>query len=112
LTSYIAPKLPNRVLPVTRGTDRVFSIRRRDPVNGDPMEWQAQVFVDIDLVRNETPTRIQAVIAADLATIRIESTIADQLRTGTTWRAVMSQPGNPTLETPLLVGTFERNDGK
>lgn len=70
------------------------------------------MFVDIDLVRGDPPTRVEATVNSDLATVRIESSIADLVRTGTTWRAVMSQPGSPTLETPLLVGTFERNDGK
>lgn len=108
---YIAAKLPNRVLPVTKGTDRVFSIRRRSPVDGSPMNWGAQVFVDIDISKT-SPTRVQASVAADIATVRLESTVCDQVKTGTTWRAVMSVAGTPTLETPLLVGTFERNDGR
>jgi hypothetical protein len=30
----------------------------------------------------------------------------------TTWQIIMSQAGAPTLETPLMVGTFDRQDGK
>jgi hypothetical protein len=68
------------------------------------------VFVDIDIDKT-SPTRIAATVVSDLATVRIESTVGDQVKTGTTWRAVMSA-GNPSLETALLVGTFERNDGR
>lgn len=110
MPDYIAPKLPNRVLPVTKGTDRLFSIRRRDP-EGDPQDWDCDVFIDIDIDKT-APTRIPAQVIDDLAVIRIESNVADQCKNGMTWRAVMSQPGNPSLETPLLVGIFERNDGK
>lgn len=111
MTDYLAAKLPNRVLPVTKGTDRVFSIRRRDPSTGAPLNWSAQIFVDIDIDKT-APTRIAATIVNDLATVRIESTVCDLVKTGTTFRAVLSQAGTPTLETPLLVGTFERNDGR
>jgi len=109
--SYVAPRLPNRVLPVTKGTDRMFSIRRRNSA-GQPQNWDCAVYVDIDIDR-ASPTRITASVVGDLATVRIESSIADQCRTGMTWRAVMSQPAvGQSLETALLVGTFERNDGK
>ena len=110
MTSYITAKLPNRVLPVVKGTDRQFSIRRRDPDTGDPVDWDADVFVDID-INKTSPTRVEATVVDDLATVRIESTVCDQVKTGTTWRAVMSA-GEPSLETAILVGTFERNDGR
>jgi hypothetical protein len=110
VTDYIAAKLPNRVIPVVKGTDRQFSIRRRDPATGNPVNWNANVFVDID-INKSSPTRVAATVLNDLATVRIESTVCDQVKTGTAWRAVMSA-GNPSLETALLVGTFERNDGR
>lgn len=110
MTNYIAPKLINRVLPITKGTDRVFSIRRRD-VNGDPVDWNCSVFIDIDISKTN-PTRVQATVTYDLATVRIDQTITDLCKTNTTWRAIMSEPGNPSVETALLVGIFERNDGK
>lgn len=111
MADYIAAKLPNRVLPVVKGTDRQFSIRRRDPDTGDPVDWDADVFVDID-INKTNPTRVEATVVDDLATVRIESTVCDQVKTGTTWRAVMSASGEPSLETAILVGMFERNDGR
>lgn len=107
---YIAPRLPNRILPITKGTDRVFTIRRKDAY-GNSQNWDCDIFIDIDIDKT-SPTRIAATVADDLAEIRIESSVCDQCKNSTTWRAVMSLPGSPTLETALLVGTFERNDGK
>lgn len=113
MADYIAPKLPNRVIPVTKGTDRLFTIRRRNE-QGQPQDWDCEVFIDID-INKASPTRIAATIDQDLAAVRIESTVADQCRAGTTWRVVMAQAGDtdsPTVETALLIGIFERNDGK
>lgn len=110
MSSYIAPKLPNRLLPVTKGTDRVISIQRLDG-DGIPQHWNCNVFIDIDIDKT-SPTRIVGEVTDDVAVIRIESIIADQCKNSTTWRAVMSEAGDPTLETPLMVGLFERNDGK
>jgi hypothetical protein len=69
------------------------------------------VFIDIDIDKT-LPTRVDAVVDASLAVIRLESDVCDQVKTGTTWRIGMSEPDTPTLETPILVGVFERNDGK
>jgi hypothetical protein len=108
VTDYIAAKLPNRVLPVTKGADRVFSVRRRSPEDGSPEDWDADLFFDADIDK-VNPTRVEAVVVDDIATVRLESTLCDQVKTGTAWRVLMSVDG---LETPLLVGTFERNDGR
>lgn len=110
MSNYIAPKLPNRLLPITKGTDRVISIQRLDG-NGLAQAWDCDVFMDIDIDKS-APTRIAATVDGSIAVIRIESSVGDLCKNTTTWRAVMSQPGDPTLETPLLVGLFERNDGK
>lgn len=110
MTDYLTPKLPARIIPVTRGTDRVFTLRRRNAA-GEVVDWDSEVYVDIDIDR-AAPTRVTAVVAGSAAVIRIESTVGDQTKTGTTWRAVRSAAGDPSTETPLLVGIFERNDGK
>lgn len=110
MVDYIAPKLPNRVIPVTKGTDRLFTVRRRN-AQAQAQDWNCNIYIDIDIDRT-APTRIAATVVADLATVRIESTVSDLCKSGTTWRVVMSQAGSPTIETPLLIGTFERNDGK
>ena len=112
MANYIAPKLSSYVIPVTRGTDRVFSIKRKT-AKGVPQNWDCQVYMDIDIDKT-SPTRIAASVANDVAVVRIESDVADQCKNGVTWRVVMSQssPGAPTLETALLIGVIERNDGQ
>lgn len=113
MAEYLNAKLPQRVIVVTKECDRMFSIRRRDPITGDPVDWgvDVEVYIKIDIDRN-TPTRVTGTVSGSLATIRMESTILDSVKKGTTWRVIMSQPGTPRLETPIMVGVFERNDGK
>lgn len=109
MTDYVTPKLPNRVIAVTRGADAVFTCRRR--AAGTLIDWDATLFISIDIDK-AAPTRIDAEVTGPNAVVRIESTVADQTRTGMTWQVLVSQASSPTLETPVLVGTFERNDGK
>lgn len=113
MAEYVNPKLPNRVIVVTRECDRSISIRRRDPVSHAPVDWgvDSEVYIKIDIDRN-SPTRVSGTVSGSLATIRMESTVLDQVRNGTTWRVIWSQAGTPRYETAVMVGTFERNDGK
>jgi hypothetical protein len=113
MADYINTKLPNRVIAITKGSDRVFAIRRRDPVDGDPVDWgvDVDVYIKVDVDRT-APTHVAGTVDGSVATIRMESSLLDTVRSGTTWRVIMSQPGVPRLETAVLVGTFERNDGK
>lgn len=108
---YITPKLPNRIITITRNADRVITIRRRDPVTAAAVNWDAQLHMKID-VDPATVADIPATVEGSLATVRMESDLLDTLRKGTTWRLIMSQGSNPSLETPVMVGIFERNDGK
>jgi len=110
ITDYLTPRLENKKIPLTKNCDRVFAISRKDSV-GDPVDWDAEIYMLIDIDR-ASPTQVDAVVVDELATIRVEADVADLCRTGTTWRVVMQQDTDPTTETPLLVGTFERNDGK
>lgn len=111
MPEYVNAKLPSRVIAITRGSDRVFSVRRRDPVSGDPVAWGAEVYILVDVSRSVTE-RVDAVVDGAVATIRMQSDLLDEVRSGSTWRVVMSQPGSPSVETAVMVGVFERNDGK
>lgn len=95
---------PRRTILITRGADRVITVRRRNA------NWDATVAMYVDTDTNY-PTQIPATINGDAATIRLESTLLDTIRDGTTWRVIMSQAGSPTLETAVMVGTFKRADG-
>lgn len=110
MADYVTPKLPNRVIPLTRGCDVVVGLRRKDEA-GDPVNWGATVYMLIDIDR-VSPTQVDASVVDDLATIKVESDLADQCRRGTTWRIVRSDSSDPSLETALMVGSFERNDGR
>lgn len=110
MASYVTPKLPNRVIPLTKDCDRSVALRRKDDL-GDPVAWGADVYILIDIDR-ANPTKVDASVVGAVATIKIEAATANLCRSGTTWRVVMSQAGSPTNEVPLMVGTFERNDGK
>lgn len=113
MAEYINAKLPNRVIVVTKECDRTISVRRRDPVTHLPVDWgvDTEVYIKIDIDR-ASPTRVSGVVDGSLATIRMESSILDNVRNGTTWRVIMSQPSTPRYETAVMVGVFERNDGK
>lgn len=109
MADYLVPKLRNRIIPLTRDCDRIFSLRRKNNL-GEPIDWDSQAYILID--HRGKHVRIDAVVEGDLATFRIESDLANQLKTGTTWRVVREQADDPTRETALMVGTFERNDGE
>jgi hypothetical protein len=100
---------PNRVIVITRDTDRVITVRRRNS-SGTVIDWNAQVYMRIDRDRL-TPTQVNATVDGPVATIRLESTLLDAVRDGTAWRVIMSQSGSPSLESAVMVGTFKRNDG-
>lgn len=108
MADYLAPKLSSKVIPLVRDCDRLITLRRKDS-SGDPADWDGQVSMLID--RRGYPEQIDAVLAGPHATIRIEANSANQCKTGGTWRIIWSRDGSPSFEIPLMVGTFERNDG-
>lgn len=110
MPDYVYEKLPNRVIPLTKDCDRVIGLSRKDE-NGDPVDWGADIYMLIDIDRN-SPTQIDGTVIGENATIRIESEVANLCRSGTTWRIVLSEGTIPSNEVPLMVGKFERNDGK
>ena len=109
--TYVNAKLPNHTIVVTKDCDRTLTVRRRHPTTGDAVNWGAAVYILVDVDRNN-PTRVEGTVDNSLATIRMESSLLNLVRNGTTWRVVMSQTGAPSLETAVMVGAFERNDGK
>jgi hypothetical protein len=110
MTDYIGDDLVPTVMRVTKGADRKFRLRRHD-IDDNPVDWDAEVWVSIDIDKT-SPTRVDATVAGELADLQIESEVLDQVRNSTTWQVIMSEAGTPTLEIPLLVGYFERQDGK
>lgn len=107
MTEYIGAPPQEKLIPVTRGCDRLFSIQRTQ--DGDPVNFdngtQVYMWVDID---KSNPTKVDATVSGSTAAFAIQSTVLDLVRTGTRWRIVLDV-GN--TEIPLLVGRFERHDG-
>lgn len=111
MTDYIGKPPAVKTIPVTRGTDVSFTLRRKD-TDGNPVDWDSDVYVDIDIDRKTPTERVQASVTGSDAHVRIESDMADDLTRISEWRAVRSVPGDPSLERPLVVGGFERFDGR
>lgn len=97
-----------RVIPVTLGADKRYTLRRRN-TDGDPVDWDAVVYVNVQVNPVE---RVDADVTGADAVVDLESDLLDRVKNSTTWQAMASFPGSPTNEVPIAVGTFERNDGK
>jgi hypothetical protein len=110
MTDYIGDELTPTVMRVSKGADRKFTLRRHD-TDDAPVDWDADIYISID-VDKAAPTRVDAVVTGETADLQIEAEVLDLVKNSTTWQVIMSQAGTPTLETPLLVGTFDRQDGK
>lgn len=97
-----------RVIPVTKGADKRYTLRRRNS-SGDPVDWDADVYVNVQLA---TPVKVDCTVTGPDALFDLEAEVADQVKSSTTWQAIASFPGSPSSEVPIAVGTFERWDGK
>lgn len=104
MAGYTGPIPSSMIIPVTRGCDAGFSIRRVDE-NGDPQDWDSaiKIVVGIDALN---PTEISCLVNGPLATILIPSTVADLAKNVTMWQLI----ADGDIDTPLLVGRFERHD--
>ena len=105
--TYIGSPPAERIIPVTRGCDKLFTIQRiqDDAPTNFAAGTTVYMWVDID---KTAPTKVDATVSGSTAAFAIQSTTLDQCRTGTRWRIVLDVGD---VEIPLLVGTFERHDG-
>lgn len=107
MTDYLVPPPASGVIPVTKGCDRAFTIQRVNstgtPVSFDP---GVEVYIWVDL--EPTPVKVNAVVSGATASFVLQSTVCDLVKNNGKWRAVLD---SGDLETPLLVGRFERRDG-
>lgn len=108
ITYLVAPP-PEYLVPVTRGADLDFTLRRVDG-SGNSQNWDADLYIDIDIDKT-APTRVHAVVTNELAVFHLESATLDLTKTAMKWRTIASISGTPTDEIAVAVGTFERHDG-
>lgn len=105
MTNYTNPVPPFRVIPVTKGCDSAFSVRRTDG-NGAPVDWDSAIKLSVD-VDKTAPTVIDCPVTGPLVSVVIPKAVADLVKGSTTWQLVRDDD----LDTPLMVGNFERHDG-
>jgi hypothetical protein len=103
----LVPPPESGVIPVTKGCDRAFTIQRVNEA-GSPVSFDAGVEVYIWVDVDPTPIKVNAVVSGSNASFTIQSAVCDVVKNNTRWRAVLD---SGDLETPLLVGRFERRDG-
>lgn len=107
--TYLVPPPPEYLIPVTKGADLDFTLRRVDG-SANPQNWSASLHMSIDIDKL-APTSVNAVVTNALAVFHIESAVLDQTKNGMRWRVIVSIAGTPTDEIAIAVGTFERHDG-
>ncbi len=105
--TYIGNPPAERIIPVTRGCDRLFTIQRIQDGTATNFAGGTTVYMWIDIDKT-APTKVDATVSGSQAAFAIASTVLDQCRTGTRWRIVLDQGDT---EIPLMVGRFERYDG-
>jgi hypothetical protein len=101
----------DRVIRITKDCDRIVNFRLID-ADGNPKIWgtQRSVYIEIDVSKTQS-ARVDATIITDLATVRLESDVLNQVGNNSGWRAIISDAAlSPSLETPICIGTFERHD--
>lgn len=106
-------------LPISWHGDLVVDFENHDPDDAaleppvwTPVDYEAGVTAYLDVQTKPTPQRFTGVITGTHAVIRIESEVADTLKNGTCWVFLVSYPGSPTTEVPVVNGVIERHDGK
>jgi hypothetical protein len=108
VSDYICAPPAERVIPVTRGCDRSFTIQRLNS-GGTAVNFDAgssvYMWIDVDRV---APTKVDAAVSGSNAAFTLDYTLCDLVKTGTRWRVVLKIGSS---ELPLLVGKFERYDG-
>ena len=107
MTDYLVPPPQSGVIPVTKGCDRAFTIQRVG-TTGTPVDFPAGVTVYMWVDVDPSPIKVDAVVSGSTAAFVLQSTVCDLVKNGGKWRAVLD---SGDLETPLLVGRFERRDG-
>lgn len=105
--TYIGSPPAERLMPMTRGCDKLFTVQRTQ--SGSPTAFDAgtTVYIYLDIDR-ANPTKVDAVVSGSTAAFNIPSTTCDLARSGTKFRIVLDYG---TVEIPLIVGKVERHDG-
>ncbi|WP_280465224.1 DUF7264 domain-containing protein [Nocardia brasiliensis] len=107
---------PVHTLPVSWHGDLIVDFQNVDPdsvdpENPDPLNYDAGVTAYLDIKTSPTPQRFTATIVDSIASIRVESTVADAFAKKTKWAFILSYPGTPSTEIVVANGEIARYDG-
>lgn len=105
---------PTADLPLSLGRDVILTFRNKVP-GSDPasyVDYPAGVSVTLVIGKGASEISGAATISGSDATCRIESTLADGVRTGTLWRVVVSKTDGAFVDDEVpLNGKVVRSDG-
>lgn len=108
MTNLFEPP-PKYTLPLSKGGDLVVDFRN-DPNNDeDYVDYDSGVTVTL-IVETDPALEVEADITGHHAVVKIESTVADTIPTGTVWRLIHSSPTDPSTETVAAYGKVKRFD--
>lgn len=99
-------------LPLSKGGDLLVGFRYMPKVNGEYAESNYPTGSSVELVieTDDDPIVAQAEIEGSLATVWVDKAVADTVKKGKLWRAVVSYSSG--LDQVMANGTVTRNDGK
>jgi hypothetical protein len=101
----------NQVFQVTRGCGISFSVTLTDKNTGNPVDFSAAVYIDVDVPSAANPTRTQAAsISGNIANMVVPFVVCDQVTNNTNWRLAQSNGADDPAPQALMTGTFSRND--
>lgn len=108
MTDYLIAPPAEYIIPVTRGADRAFTVSRTDD-QGDPVDYGegSTVYMLVD-IPDDDPVQVDAEVVGPDAAFVVDYTVLDLVRNRGKWRIIWSVND---VETPLIVGKFERHDG-
>lgn len=106
MSDYLAPPPVSKIISVTKGCDRSFSLQRVG-TDGQPISFDSgsTVYLWVDIA---SPVKVNATVTGSVAAFTIPDNVCDQVKNSTRFRAVLDLGD---LEIPMMVGRFERHDG-
>lgn len=101
---------PTYDLPLSKGGD--LSVDFQNNPSGDNttfVDYGSGVTVTL-LIDTNPQLTAAATVSGHHATVKVESTVADEIAPRTPWRLIVSSPTSPTTETVAAYGKVKRFD--
>lgn len=108
-TPFLFDPPPKYVLPLSKGGDLAVQFLN-DPNNDETYEDYGVGVTVTMIIDTVTPINSVASISGHTATVKVESTVADDIDGGVPWRLIISSPTTPTTEVVAAYGKTKRFD--